>query len=366
MIEVFEPLELVIEKEPTLSEVKKVVREECFRPNSMKAGLFLISGLLQFIIACIFSYLTWVWGNRALFPVAWFVSGFVFTSLFVLGHDCAHESFTGSKKLNSFLGHILFIPTFYPYYAWKYSHAAHHQHTNELYAEANTVYYDNAWIPMTVTQYKALKKKYPFRALAYKVTRIFIPLGSLIHNIVYHYFPSKFKAEHKENVKFSYFVLTITGSLIAASIYYATGSLFAVFHFWIIPALFFQFWMSLYTFLHHTSEHMSFYSKEEWNQYRGQIKSTTNYKMPRLLSALHFHIDIHIPHHLNIKIPSYMLLAAQADLNKSKYSEDIEEEKFTWKHYFRTIRNCNLWDEDKGSYVRFSDIWVLPATESSK
>ena len=101
---------------------------------------------------------------------------------------------------------------------------------------------------------------------------------------------------------------------------------------------------------------MSFYPKEEWNQYRGQIKSTTNYKMPRFLSALHFHIDIHIPHHLNIKIPSYMLLAAQADLNKSKYSEDIEEEEFTWKHYFQTIRNCNLWDEDKSGYVRFSDI----------
>ena len=356
MIRVIEPLESIMEREPTLSEVKKTVRNECFQPDYTKASLFLLSGIIQFLFAVCFSYLSWDWGNWALFPVAWFVSGFVFTSLFVLGHDCAHESFTRSKRLNSFLGHILFIPTFYPYYGWKYSHAAHHQHTNELYAEANTVYFDNAWIPMTVNQYKATKEKYPFRALAYKVTRLFIPLGSLIHNMIYHYFPSKFKAEHRGNVNFSYFVLAILGSSAAACIYYATESLFAVFHFWIIPALFFQFWMSLYTFLHHTSQDMSFYTKEEWNQYRGQFKSTTNYKMPRLLSALHFHIDIHIPHHLNIKIPSYMLLAAQSDLNKSKYSEDIQEEEFTWKHYFQTIRNCNLWDEDKGGYVRFSDI----------
>lgn len=94
-------------------------------------------------------------------------------------------------------------------------------------------------------------------------------------------------------------------------------------------------------------EEMSFYPKEEWSQYRGQIKSTTNYRMPKWISKLHFHIDCHIPHHLNIKIPSYMLLAAQDDLNQSKYSEDIQEEKFTWKHYFKVIRNCNLWDEQK-------------------
>jgi omega-6 fatty acid desaturase (delta-12 desaturase) len=174
--------------------------------------------------------------------------------------------------------------------------------------------------------------------------------------MVYHYFPSKFKADHKANVFFSYTVLAILGSMLAASIYYATGSVFAIFHFWFIPALFFQFWMSLYTFLHHTSEDMSFYPKEDWNQYRGQIKSTTNYKMPRFISALHFHIDIHIPHHLNIKIPSYMLLAAQNDLNKSKYSEDIQEEIFTWKHYFKTIRQCNLWDEVNGRYARFSEV----------
>ncbi|MBP9164220.1 MAG: fatty acid desaturase, partial [Leptospiraceae bacterium] len=225
MIRVIEPLESIMEREPTLSEVKKTVRNECFQPDYTKASLFLLSGIIQFLFAVCFSYLSWDWGNWALFPVAWFVSGFVFTSLFVLGHDCAHESFTRSKRLNSFLGHILFIPTFYPYYAWKYSHAAHHQHTNELYAEANTVYFDNAWIPMTVNQYKATKEKYPFRALAYKVTRLFIPLGSLIHNMIYHYFPSKFKAEHRENVKFSYFVLATIGSLIAASIYYATESL---------------------------------------------------------------------------------------------------------------------------------------------
>lgn len=356
MIEVIEPLELLIDKEPTLSEVKKAVREECFQPNTKKASIFLFFGILQFIVASIFSYLVWILGYSILFPISWFVMGFVFTSLFVLGHDCAHESFTGSKKLNSFLGHILFVPTFYPYYAWKYSHAAHHQHTNELFAPADTVYYDNAWLPMTVNQYKVMQRRYPIHAFAYKATRLFIPLGSLIHNMVYHYFPSKFKADHRANVYFSYAILAMLGSIIAASIYYATGSIFVIFHFWFIPALFFQFWMSLYTFLHHTSEDMLFYKKEEWNQYRGQIKSTTNYKMPFWLSNLHFHIDIHIPHHLNIKIPSYMLLTAQKDLVNSKYSEDIQEEKFTWKHYFKTIRNCNLWDEVNGKYVRFSKV----------
>ncbi|MBP7282057.1 MAG: fatty acid desaturase [Leptospiraceae bacterium] len=356
MIQTIEPLEFLEEKEPTLSEIKKTVREDCFKPNPVKASLFLLFGLIQFLFAGAFSFVVWSLDYAALFPLSWFVMGFVFTSLFVLGHDCAHESLTGKKWLNSFLGHILFIPTFYPYYAWKYSHAAHHQHTNELYAPENTVYFDNAWIPMTVNQYKTLKKQSYLLAALYKITRLFIPLGSLMHNLIYHYIPSKFKKDHKENVYFSYLFLFLAVIVIGTSIYFVTRSIFALFHFWVIPAFFFQFWMSLYTFLHHTSEDMSFYPQSEWNQYRGQIKSTTNYKMPKWISSLHFHIDIHIPHHLNIKIPSYMLLAAQKDLNNSKYSEDIQEEFFTWKHYFRVIRNCNLWDENKKGYVRFSDI----------
>lgn len=351
MIEILETKDT--EKEPTLSEVKQVVREECFKPNVLKAILFLFSGLIQFVLAGLFSYFIWNSGYLVLFPIAWFISGFAFTSLFVLGHDCAHESFTNNKTLNSILGHILFIPTFYPYYAWKYSHAAHHQHTNELYAPSNTVYFDNAWIPMTINEYKTMQKKYPSRAFLYKLTRIIIPLGSFIHNIVYHYFPSKFKEEHRKKVIFSYLILGILGTSAAAILYYATESIFTIFHFWFIPALFFQFWMSLYTFLHHTSKDMLFYPKKEWSQYKGQIKSTTNYRMPKLISFLHFHIDCHIPHHLNIKIPSYHLLKAQIDLANSKYSEDIEETKFTWKHYFKTIRDCNLWDEANGCYVRF-------------
>lgn len=354
MIQTIEPLELLNEKEPTLSEVKKVVREECFQANITKATLFLLSGLVQFIVTGLFSYFSWITGYWALFPISWFLMGFVFTSLFVLGHDCAHESFFGNKKLNSFFGHILFIPTFYPYYAWKYSHAAHHQHTNELYAPLDTVYFDNAWIPMTISQYNTMRKESPFTAYAYRITRVLIPLGSLIHNLIYHYFPSKFKQDHRKNVSLSYIFLFVVGITIVGILYYFTESIFSIFHFWIIPSLFFQFWMSLYTFLHHTSEEMSFYPKEEWSQYRGQIKSTTNYRMPKWISKLHFHIDCHIPHHLNIKIPSYMLLAAQDDLNQSKYSEDIQEEKFTWKHYFKVIRNCNLWDEQKNKYVRFS------------
>ncbi|HMV42174.1 MAG TPA: fatty acid desaturase, partial [Leptospiraceae bacterium] len=247
-------------------------------------------------------------------------------------------------------------PTFYPYYAWKYSHAAHHQHTNELYAPSNTVYFDNAWIPMTINEYKVMQKKYPVRAFLYKLTRIVLPIGSFIHNIVYHYFPNKFKPDHRKNVYFSYFVLGFVGVSVAVTLYYATGSWFGIFHFWIIPALVFQVWMSLYTFLHHTSSEMQFYPKKDWSQYKGQIKSTTNYRMNKLISFLHFHIDCHIPHHLNIKIPSYHLLAAQKDLSNSKYSEDIVEEKFTWKHYFKTIRECNLWDEKNRRYVRFCDV----------
>lgn len=80
--------------------------------------------------------------------------------------------------------------------------------------------------------------------------------------------------------------------------------------------------------------------------------------MPAWLSSLHFHIDYHIPHHLNIRIPSYKLVEAQEQLRVSSFKEDLSEEKFTWKEYFNAIQKCQLWDDKNEKYITFKEAGV--------
>jgi omega-6 fatty acid desaturase (delta-12 desaturase) len=340
----------------TLDGPRKSIRPNLFKPNAWKASLVTLIGFTFQILSYALIYYSLVTNQNALLVLGWFLCGMSVTSLFVIGHDCAHASFLKSNTINDIIGHICFLFSFYPYYGWKFSHNAHHAHTNDLTTHTEDVYFDNAWVPFTVAEYLALKEESRLHAFIYKCTRYFPPIGSVLHNIVCHAFPSKFIESHRTKLYFSYGILSIGLILVGGTLSLLVGNWTAIFHFLIIPGLIFQFWMSYYTFLHHTSSEIKFYKKEEWTPYLGQIVSTYNFLNPKWLSFLHFHIDIHTPHHLSTAIPCYNLKEAYSDLKKSDYARDLKEGEFKIGYLFHQLKECHVWDVDAKKYRRFRDI----------
>lgn len=51
---------------------------------------------------------------------------------FVIGHDCAHKSFSRNKLVEDIVGTLAFMPLIYPYEPWRFKHDKHHAKTNML------------------------------------------------------------------------------------------------------------------------------------------------------------------------------------------------------------------------------------------
>jgi len=79
-------------------------------------------------------------------------AGFVIARLFILGHDACHQSLTRHRRLNRWLGRLLFLPSLTPYSLWEVGHnVVHHGYTNLKGV-------DFVWEPLTLAEYQALPR----------------------------------------------------------------------------------------------------------------------------------------------------------------------------------------------------------------
>ena len=340
----------------SLPKVRSVIPRKYYKPDWFWALGYSFVGISFFLLSNFFSYWVWLRGFWWIAPLAWILCGTAFGSLFALGHDCGHFSFYPAKWANIIFGHFFMLPSLYPYYAWKYMHDAHHKHTNLLenrYQKEKSVYFDTAWFPKTKFEYEDELIKTPWKAWAYRIYRIFLPLFVLLHFPLYIFNPFVFHPKHRKKVYLSYAIFFSLVFFMSSLLISLTGSFLSLFHFWILPSAISSCWMVLYTFLHHTSTETGFYEQKEWSPYLAQIRSTINCLFPRWLSFLHFNIDIHIPHHLAINIPCYYLRTVNQILKKSSYGKDIQEVPFSLNYLVHQVGQCNLWDPYDKNFEKF-------------
>lgn len=75
-----------------------------------------------------------------------FVQGLFATGLWVLAHECGHQSFSPSKVLNDTVGFLCHTSLLVPYFSWKISHGKHHKATGHMER-------DMVFVPKTKEQY---------------------------------------------------------------------------------------------------------------------------------------------------------------------------------------------------------------------
>src|SRR5258708_30780271 len=85
---------------------------------------FVLTGLAYVSVKAGWSYLL-----TLLFAL--FAGGFLMR-IFIIQHDCGHQSFFKQKKSNNLLGSICGILTMTPYEFWRVTHAIHHATSGDL------------------------------------------------------------------------------------------------------------------------------------------------------------------------------------------------------------------------------------------
>ena len=337
-----------------LRDVRAVIPAELKRPDRRRAAGVLALVAAETVVATAMAAVVWAQGWWFVAPLSWVVGSIAACSLFVAGHDCAHGSFLRSRRAMEVIGHLCMAPVLYPMRAWKYSHDAHHRETNRL-GGGEGIYFDNAWSPRSEGDYRRLRLDAKPLAALYRLVRLLPPVGSFLHLMGYHWRPALFRPHHRRRVVRSMAITLVIDAVIVGAIWAGTGSVLAVAHFWLLPALGFHAWMALYTFLHHTADDVVFLDADRWTPIAGQLDGTVNCLAPRWLSFLHLNIDVHIPHHVTTSVPSYHLRAANEAIQASEFGDRMTERRMTLRYLRRTVRDCQLWRVDEDSYARFAD-----------
>ena len=132
-------------------------------PDSRKATIQVLNSFLPFVAIWVAMYLLSGISLWLTFSLA-IVNAFFLVRIFIIQHDCGHQSFTASRQANNIIGAISSFLTFIPYKYWAKNHNYHHGHNGVLdenrdIGDINT---------LTVREFQALTR---FKKLQYAVFR---------------------------------------------------------------------------------------------------------------------------------------------------------------------------------------------------
>jgi omega-6 fatty acid desaturase (delta-12 desaturase) len=262
------------------------------------------------------------------------IQGLFGTGLWVLAHECGHQSFSPSKVLNDTTGWICHSALLVPYFSWKISHGKHHKATGHMERDMVFVPKDRATyanrIGRFVHELDELTEETPIATLIHSIGQqlfgwpLYLFANVTGHNNhenqregrgkgkvngfttgVNHFNPSSplYEAKDAKLILLSDLGLAITVTvLVVLSRTYGFSNM-AVWYF--APYLWVNHWLVAITFLQHTDPTLPHYTGESWNYVRGAAATIDREFGFVGRTLLHGIIETHVLHHYISTIPFY-------------------------------------------------------------
>lgn len=128
---------------PDIKTLRDAIPAKCFERSMLRSfshvvrDLVVIGGL--FYCATLLARLDAPLSVKApLWALYSFVQGLFFTGVWILAHECGHDSFSANLRVNAVTGWFLHSFLLVPFFSWKFTHARHHRFHNHM--ERDTVF----------------------------------------------------------------------------------------------------------------------------------------------------------------------------------------------------------------------------------
>ncbi len=269
--------------------------------------------------------------------------------IFIVFHDCCHQSFFKSRKANEILGTFTGILTMFPYHQWKHSHSIHHSTSSNLDKRG----VGDMWL-LTVDEYVAAPLWTKIRYRIYRNPLVMFGIGPFAVFLLEYRFNRKGarRAERWNTRITNVGIAALYGSLCWA-IGWEAFLLVQLPIFWLSGAA--GIWLF---YVQHQFEETYYEHDSEWSYVKAAVEGSSYYKLPKALQWLTGNIGFHHVHHLSPRVPNYLLEEAHNSVPPLQHATTV-----TLKSSFAALK-FKLWDEQRKDFVTFGQI--KPLLEEAK
>ncbi|HXZ85781.1 MAG TPA: fatty acid desaturase [Myxococcota bacterium] len=346
---------------PTIADVIEILPDSVYENPTARGLLYFARDLGLYALAV--AALVRVDHPLLLVPL-WLLAGLSISALFIVGHDAAHGSLFKSKRLAYAIGQLAMLPSLHVYEAWLFGHnRIHHGHTVREGM-------DYVWHPLTPEEYRALSRP---RRLAHRLKWSCLGAGLYYgwdiwwRSMMRFTPPEKIAPEVRRDRRIVVAYAAGASAALLALGFGVYGSALGALWIWTkVFALPFAVWnysIGITVYVHHISPDIAWHGRRDWTRFKGQMEGTTILHIPVWLNVFYHNIFLHVPHHVDMRIPFYKLSEA-ADAIRAHFGDVVREKRFRFADYLRTTRDCKLYDFAAGRWLCYDEALLEPLVSS--
>jgi omega-6 fatty acid desaturase (delta-12 desaturase) len=242
------------------------------------------------------------------------------------------------------------------YEAWVLGHnRIHHGHTLREGM-------DFVWHPLTVVQYRSFSR---WQRARHRLEWSRLGAGSYYlrevwwNKMITFTPPERYRAAIRRDTRFVAVAAAIATVTVGTAGWVTDGPIGAV---WlvtkllVVPFLAFCWFIGFTVYVHHIAPDLAWWPRRRWTSFAGQVEGTTVLHTPRILNSLFFHnIFVHVPHHVDARIPFHQLPRA-ADHIAASYPGTVRTTRWSMRDYVRATRTCKLYDFEAGRWLPYRQL----------
>jgi omega-6 fatty acid desaturase (delta-12 desaturase) len=285
----------------------------------------------------------------------WVFSGLVISGLFVVGHDAAHGALFRSKRLNHVIATIAMLPSWHVYEGWVLGHnRIHHGYTVRQG-------FDFVWHPYTPEQYQEMSR---LKRVRHRVEWSWLGAGAYYlrevwwHKMIVGKPPARWASAVRRD-RFIIAAFVLGSSIALGAIGWAQsgtvlGAAWMILKVLVVPFLAFTYVIASFVHVHHVQPGIRWWKRREWTKWHGQMEGTTVLRARFGLNFFFHWIMVHVPHHVDMRIPMYNLELATDAIEKA-FPGTVHDEPLRFRDFIANTRACQLYDFDEGHWLTYRE-----------